>query len=376
MKKIAVLRANALGDYIFILPALQALKEKFPDAEIVLLGKDWHKGYLSNRPGPVDRVNVVPPYPGVGESEGFQPNQQVLDDFFAEMQKEKFDLAFQLHGGGRNSNPFISRLGAKLTIGLKTPDAASLDISVPYVYYFSEILRYLEVVAQIGATTRYIEPVVEITENDLIEAKNAIGELQSKAVAIIHPGASDPRRRWPGRNFAQIADFLIEKGYSVYITGVPSEINDVNDVLSHVQQKNRIQNLCGRLSLNALTGLLSKAHILVSNDTGPLHLARALKTSTVGIYWAGNAITGLSMTTALHRSLPSFAFHCPICGLAASKIDKDDPGTCPHDTSFVADVQVEDVRLALKELINTNKVESSSSNFQTINKVKLEREEI
>ena len=110
--KIAVLRANALGDYIFVLPALQALRERFPSAEIVYLGRQWHKEYLSGRPGPIDRVIVVPPYPGISEVEGFEPDPEELDPFFAEMQKEEFDMAFQLHGGGANSNPFVKRLGA------------------------------------------------------------------------------------------------------------------------------------------------------------------------------------------------------------------------------------------------------------------------
>src|SRR4051794_14208435 len=151
IKKIAVLRANALGDYIFVLPALQALRETFPAAEIILLGRAWHKEYLEGRPGPVDRVVVVPLYPGISEREGFVPDPCTLDQFFGTMQNEEFDIAFQLHGGGRNSNPFLLRLGAKVTVGLRTPDAASLSINVPYIYYFNESLRYLEVVAKVGA---------------------------------------------------------------------------------------------------------------------------------------------------------------------------------------------------------------------------------
>src|SRR5258708_31084265 len=66
VRKIAVLRANALGDFILTLPALEALRAAYPHAEIVLLAKKWHAAFLANRPGPVDRVVVVPPYGGVG----------------------------------------------------------------------------------------------------------------------------------------------------------------------------------------------------------------------------------------------------------------------------------------------------------------------
>src|SRR3954451_9716007 len=159
-KKIAVLRANALGDYIFSLPALQALRETFTGAEIVLLARSWHAEYLHNRPGPVDRVVVVPLYPGISEREGYVPDEEVLNEFFTRMQEEQFDIAFQIHGGGKNSNPFLLRLGAKLTVGLKTPDAAALDINVPYIYYFNETLRYLEVVSRVGAKTKNLEPQI------------------------------------------------------------------------------------------------------------------------------------------------------------------------------------------------------------------------
>ncbi|WP_207532493.1 glycosyltransferase family 9 protein [Desertivirga arenae] len=349
-KKIAVLRANALGDYIFVLPALQALREKFPEAEMVLLGKPWHKEYLEGRPGPVNRVIVVPPYPGISEREGFEADQNEMNAFYEEMKKEQFDIAFQLHGGGGNSNPFILKLGAKLTVGLKTPFAAALDISVPYVYYFSEVLRYLEVVAKVGAKTTEIEPVTSAMEEDLEEARNVIG-FPDKPIAVIHPGASDLRRRWPAENFALIADDLVSRGYKVYITGVPSEQEVVDKVMQHVGVKEEVVNLCNKLKLSGMTGLLSLADLLISNDTGPLHLARALQTPTVGIYWFGNLITGLPMSTSYNRSLLSGILNCPLCGLASARFGKDDPGTCKHEASFVAEVSVDAVKEAIEELI-------------------------
>src|SRR5438045_7033921 len=63
--KIAVLRSNAIGDFTFALPALEALRAAYPAAEIVLLGQEWHARFLEGRPGPVDRAVVVPPYRGV-----------------------------------------------------------------------------------------------------------------------------------------------------------------------------------------------------------------------------------------------------------------------------------------------------------------------
>lgn len=350
IKKIAVLRANALGDYIFSLPALQALRDTFTDAEIVLLGRAWHKEYLQNRPGPVDRVVVVPLYPGISEREGFVPDEKVLSEFFAEMQKEEFDIAFQIHGGGKNSNPFLLRLGGTLTVGLKTPDAAALDINVPYIYYFNETLRYLEVVGKAGAKTKNIEPKLEVTEADLAEARNVLVNPGNKPVAIIHPGASDVKRRWPGENFAVVADYLAKLGYHVCITGLAWEREIIDAVIENIVYKDALQDVSDKLSLGGSTGLLSFSDIIISNDTGPLHIARALQRPTVGIFWCANIINAMPVTTSLNRNLLSWTMQCPLCGASSLKFHEY-KGPCRHETSLITDVTIDEVKKAIDELL-------------------------
>src|SRR2546421_5583352 len=169
--KIAVLRVNGLGDFLYAVPALEALRAAYPAAEIVLLAKDWHAAFLAGRPGPVDRVVVVPPARGVGEANDFEEDRGHLERFFAAMARERFDLAIQIHGGGRYSNPFLLRLGARLTVGLKTPDAAPLDRWAPYIYFQPESIRYLEVVSLIGAKATVLEPRISVIEEDFVEAR-------------------------------------------------------------------------------------------------------------------------------------------------------------------------------------------------------------
>ncbi len=354
IKKIAVLRANALGDYVFSLPALQALRETFPHAEIVYLGRTWHKEYLQNRPGPVDRVVVVPLYPGISEREGYVPDEKVLSEFFGKMKEEEFDIAFQMHGGGKNSNPFLLRLGAKLTVGLKTPDAAALDINIPYIYYFNETLRYLEVVGRAKAKTKNIEPHIAVTSEDLSEAKNILNNHDNKPIAVIHPGASDVKRRWPGKSFAELCDYLIDLGYHVCITGLAWEREIIDAVINTMVYKDTVQDLSGKLSLGGSTGLISLADVIISNDTGPLHLARALQRPTIGIYWFANIINASPMTTTLNRNLLSFTLICPLCGTSSLNFQEYE-GLCKHDTSLVAEITVDEVIKAVHELLDLKK---------------------
>ncbi len=362
-KKIAVLRANSLGDFVFTLPALYALNERFPQAEIVLFVKSLYRDFLSQRNLPVDRVTVVPPYPGVGEAEDFEPNQEKVDQFFEEVQKENFGLAIQIHGGGRNSNPFLKRIGAEVTLGLKTPDAEPLDISVPYIYYQNEILRLLEVVNEVGASTDNLEPNLEVTSRDLAEAETVLNGTGEMKKVVIHPGASDLRRHWAAEKFAQAGDYFSEKGYAVCVTGTDDEKELVKKVIDNM--KYNTENLCGKLSISGLTGLLSKADLIISNDTGPLHLARSVNTPAVGIYWCGNLINAGPMTHKRIRPLISWQTTCPLCGQDCANnyaFDKREMNDCKHATSFVNLVRVEDVTKAGEDLLRSADVLSDSVN--------------
>lgn len=334
VRKIAVLRANALGDFILTLPALEALRSAYPHAEIVLLAKKWHAAFLANRPGPVDRVVVVPPYGGVGEEPGIIVDRAEHEAFFKTMVQERFDLAIQIHGGGRYSNPFLLRLGARVTAGLKTSDAVPLDRWLPYIYFQSEILRYLETVSLVGAIPTMLEPRISPIEEDLIESRLIVPEM-GKSLVALHPGAGHPQRRWPPEKFAVVGDALAAAGAQVVVTGTQGEQPLCEVVVKTM--KAEAQNLCGCLSLGGLAGLLSRCRLLVSNDSGPLHLATAVGTATVGIYWCFNLITAGHLTRSHHRPIISWNLICPICGIDHSH------ASCNHLASLVANIPTDEV---------------------------------
>jgi len=333
ISKIAVLRANALGDFIFALPALTALRSAYPDAEIVLLARNWHQQFLAQRPSPIDRVVVIPEG-GIGNESEIRQDPGELTAFFEAMRRENFDLAIQMHGGGRNSNPFTLNLGAKITIGLCTPDAPPLDRWVRYIYYQSEISRYLEVVALVGAAPCSLEPFLPVTENDLKESLQVVPETD-KPLVVLHPGASDPRRRWSVEKFAEVGDALAEDGAYVVVTGTTTEQELSQGVVNSMNFQ--AQNVCGCLTLNGLTGLLSRCSVVISNDTGPLHVAGAVGTATVGIYWCGNLITAGPVTRSRHRPAISWRLNCPVCGVDCTRY------SCTHTASFVDEVSTQEV---------------------------------
>lgn len=350
VKKLAVLRANELGDYIAVIPALQALKSAYPEAELVFLTKPWTKDYLRQRPGPVDRVVTVPVSRGVRIETDRQQSTPELMDFFEHMQQERFDVAIQLHGGGRYSNSFINNMGARLTVGSRTPDAEQLDRSIPYMLFQNEVLRYLEIVSLIGVPPVSMAPVISVLDSDYRDTKKQLGGLKPPYV-VLHPGASDPLRRWDPGNFALVGDQLAEKGFNIVITGTNSEKKLIESVVSRM--KATPVNACGALTLNGLTGLLAHASLLISNDTGPLHLGQAVGTKTIGIFWAFNLINWGPTRSYGNYLAVSWITHCPVCGkhLISNYNKRMSFPVCEHDFSLTAQVQPQEVFFYASELL-------------------------
>ncbi|MFN3403074.1 MAG: glycosyltransferase family 9 protein [Cytophagaceae bacterium] len=90
VQKIAILRANALGDFIVTLPAIQALQHTYPQAEIILLGKPWHKTFLEGKYRcPVSRVITIPVTKGIREEKRHYRKSGRNQGVFSENERRK-----------------------------------------------------------------------------------------------------------------------------------------------------------------------------------------------------------------------------------------------------------------------------------------------
>ena len=328
---IAVLRANGIGDYVFGLPALGALRQAYPEARITLLGRPWHEAFLAQRPGPLDEVRCLPVAPE-------EPETPEATRFWAGERDRRYDLAVQLHGGGRHSNPLIARLEAGLTVGARALDAPPLDRWVRYRTRHHEVLRWLEVVALAGASPSATPPILAVTALDRAAAERVVGPGAPALVALC-PGAGDPQRRWPPESFGAVAAALAARvGAQVVVTGSAADAELAARVVG--ASSGAARDLTGLLDLAGLVGLLSRCALVVGNDTGPLHLARAVGAATVGVYWGVNVVHAAPLRSDRHALAIAWDPHCPACG--ADLADLDRPG-CGHDASLVATVSVAEV---------------------------------
>lgn len=357
VRRIAVLRPNAVGDFVFALPALHALKHAYPDAELVFLGKAWHAAFLEGRPGPIDRVVVMPPVPGVGAPLDEPVDEQAVERFVARMRGEAFDIVLQMYGGGRYANPFVTRLGAGLAVGARADDAPALDRWVAHVEPANRRLALLEIAALAGAALPWMRRELAVTPADRAAAAQVLPpdvplavpapapdrgsampftpQRRARPLVLLQPGSSDPRRCWPAERFIAVGNALAAAGALVAVNGSAQEAGLVRQIVDGLRRP--ALDLAGKLGLGGLCGVLERAALVVSNDTGPLHLALAIGTPAVGLFWHTNLVDGAPLRPGLLRAAVSAQVRCSVCG-ADNRASR-----CPHQESFLLDIPVDGV---------------------------------
>jgi ADP-heptose:LPS heptosyltransferase len=340
-----VLRANGLGDYVTCEPALAALRAAYPHAEITLLGAAHHRPLVEGRPGPCDRFAEVPRMPGVRAGSGPDATPDEVQSFVDVQRDEHYDLAVQMHGGGRYSNPLVRRLGARVSVGATTPDAEPLDRVVPYAFNQHEILRWLDVAAACGAPTVRRRPLLAVTPAELAEADAVLARAipnDGRRLVAVHPGATDPRRRWPVDRHMAVAASLPEA--RVVLLGGPDEAPltaAAGEAAADLGLP--VADLTGTTGLGGLLGLLARADLFLGNDSGPRHLAEALGTPTVAVFTNANLADVAPLSRVWHRVAVSWESRCSIC---ASPVQH----SCGHDATALGDVGVEELSGLANEL--------------------------
>jgi ADP-heptose:LPS heptosyltransferase len=335
--EIAVVRGGGLGDVLFAVPAIEALAAAYPEAHITVLGSPLHAELLPGRLETEVSVEVLPISAGVRA--GVEDPRATQE--FVERMHGRFDLGVQLHGGGRSSNPFLTRLAPRHTVGAATSDALELERTLPYLYFQHEVARDLEIVALAGASPVALEPRVIARADDFDKAARVAPPVDRPTI-VIHPGATDVRRRWPTERFAEIARRLVRGGCRVLIVGDGGDAALADDILSRVEATPLLESLAGRVDIGGLCGVLSSSDLLIGNDSGPRHLAQALGVPTASVFWAGNLINAGPAGRGRHRVQLSWTTSCPVCGRDATQVGWT-AVRCEHDVSFVRDVSVEAV---------------------------------
>ena len=279
VEKIVVFRGLFLGDLVAATPALRALRRGYPGAEISLITLPWARALAPHLDPDVDRVI---PYPGAPGLDG-NDDEAALERFIEEMRAERFDLAVNLHGRGPQSTRLVAAFAARRTASLVGGGGGypHLDISAPWDAEKHETSKLLLLAEAAGGVSDGDGPRLRVRDEDHRRAAEFLRGGAGVPLALLHPGASTEEKRWPATGFVRVASGLLQRGYAVAVTGSAGERGLSKSVCALAPGA---LDLSGKTDLSALISLVSNADLLVSNDTGPAHLAYALGTPSITVF--------------------------------------------------------------------------------------------
>jgi ADP-heptose:LPS heptosyltransferase len=310
LSRIAVLRALHLGDMLCAVPALRALRAAQPRARITLIGLPWAEAFVERFRAYVDDLMVLPSVPGMPE----QPEGKgSLADFIEEARWRRFDLAIQLHGSGVITNDLLLQLGATRNAGFYAAGHACPDKArfLLWQEVEHEVLRGIRLMQALGAEPQGNALEFPLTEADADALRQASDHIpEAGTYACIHAGARMPSRRWHHERFAEVADRLAQQGLHIVLTG-SNEERELVDSVEHDMQMPAL-NLAGKTDLGAFAALVSKAALVVCNDTGASHIAAATGTPSVVICCGADPLRWAPLDRERHRVL-SHAIFCRPC---------------------------------------------------------------
>lgn len=339
-KKIMVRVPNWIGDAVISLPALVALRARFPKAEIVLVAKPWVSELYGRHPAVTRRIV----YDAEGEHRGGRGFWRLVkalreEDFdFAVLFQNAFHAAWMAWwarvpvriGYARDGRSFL------LTDAVEAP---------PQAAYGHEAYYYLQLLFRAGLIEA-IEPVREVRlALDLAEKQRATKQLTAlglggpRFLAGLSPGASfGPAKQWLPERFAALADRLIEAfDAEVLIFGTPAE-KPLAEAIAHEMEHTPLI-IAGETTLREWMALAAQCQLVVSNDSGPMHVAAALGVPLVAVFGSTDARAtgpiGPRARVVKHRVA------CSPCGLRH----------CPIDFRCMTSVSVEHVFKAAAELL-------------------------
>jgi lipopolysaccharide heptosyltransferase II len=271
IREIAVVKFWGVGNAALLLPVLASLRRRYPAARLTVVTLQGNEPVYA---AAADRILTV---------RARHPVHAVIDlmRITGRLRRDRIDLALDMEQFVRTSQVVLFLAKAKQRIAFDTPGLRRADLAtvrVPYDDHKHMAEGFLDLARAAGVTDARYEP------GGLAARVASPLAADERPLAVIHPGSGDnfPGRRWPSRRFGLLARRLVESGARVALTGSADEQALAREVCEAAEVP--LDDLSGRLDLDQLVALLAQARVLVSNDTGPVHLAGAVGTPVVALY--------------------------------------------------------------------------------------------
>lgn len=278
MKRILIVNVNWLGDTLFATPFMRAVREKYPKAHIAVLTHPRCREILEGNPS-IDEIII---YDEKKHHRGLLKKFSIVSCLRA----KKFDAAFILRKSlSRTLILLFSKIPVRVGYGSKRAGfLLTRRIDAPHDK-LHKVEYFLNLAKAEGMETENKNYEIFISDKSVKNAEKILKDIGVKddGFVVLNAGGNWDLKRWPAVNFAKLGDYIFEKlGRAVVLTGAEKDIALAENLAGLMKHKPFI--LCGKTDLKTLGAVFKKAACVVSNDSGPMHLASAAGAPVVAVF--------------------------------------------------------------------------------------------
>lgn len=287
VRKILLIYLSGIGDTVMVLTCLEHIRSRYPKAHIAFLASSQNYGIVKTNPYTSRVYHLV-------TTRGAYAFAQSLLAILKQLRTTRYDVILDFEQFLRLSAIICLLSDAKQRFGFATHNqyrhcaytkATDFNASVHTLANFYGLLTLLG----ISRAPDKLDKVF-VSEQDKQAVQRILDErgiTNGSFVIGIHPGSGRTAmsRRWEPGKFSAIADLLVEHyRANVVFTGTTSEKPLIETILAETKYARRCPNLAGRLTLSQLPFLIKQCRAVVTNDTGPLHIAAAMDVPVVALF--------------------------------------------------------------------------------------------
>lgn len=311
VRRILVVGPSWVGDMVMAQTLFSALRQRYPGCVIDVLAPDWSRPLLERMPEVRHALSL--PF-GHGELRLAERRQQ------GRLLAGRYDQAIVLPNSLKSALiPFWGRVPVRtgwrgemrygLLNDLRVLDKENLPLMVQ---------RFVALALEPGATapspTDIRPPHLEVNSNKAQLARNSLGLSTNLPVLALCPGAEfGPAKRWPDEHYAALATAQLKEGWQVWIFGSAKDRPVAEAIRHQVPEKyrGRMHLLAGETSLAEAVDLMSQVDVVVSNDSGLMHIAAGLGRPLVAIY--GSTSPDFTPPLAANMEVVRLGLECSPC---------------------------------------------------------------
>ncbi len=335
--RILVTRTDRIGDLVLTTPLFKALREKFPKAWIAVVVFLEHREIVEGNPY-LDEVILY-------DKKGTECSLWGQFLFSQKLRSKKFNVVIHAHGTNRmHLAGWLAGIPVRIGYERRAPWALShvhpynkREGKKPEAEYLFELLALLGVPSPKEIATFF--PVMDRSVRSLESLRMFLGIPDNRSWIVLNPSASDVTKMWPAERFAELVTRIQKDRPSVFLAiGTSKDRPIIERLIKNTPVP--VFDLSGRLSLGMLGALLKRSSLLVSNDSGPVHIATAVGTPVVSIFGRYEAGLGPKRWQPLGKNSRVVAKDISYIPEAERKF------------TYIDEIAVEDVYQAAKEWVS------------------------